>query len=181
VAKAEPVVEIEETPAEPVKTRSKILILLAFSVVVLLQMIFLAYVLRGFSSPPPGEQQESIPRLALEEPVQRLDLVEFPITEPFTCMAASEDAISGFNVMAKFTLKIEKSKLSGFETLHNKVKDKIRGEIVTILRSSKIEDLNDPNCTRIRNRILLKINEILAEPQPLVKEVIVVDFRSTPM
>ena len=179
MAKAEPAVEIEEAPVQPIQSRSKLLILLALSAVVLLQMIFLAIVLRGFSSPPPDESQNSI-RLPLEEPPQRLDLVEYPITDAFNCMVPSDDGTGGFTVMAKFTLKHENSKKKRFTTLYEKNKDKIRGEIVTILWSSKIEELSDPNRTRIKNRILQKINEIFAEPQPLVKEVIVVDFRSTP-
>ena len=181
MAKAEPVVEVEETPAVPIQSKSRLLVLLAFSAVVLLQMIFLAYVLRGLSSPPPGESQDSIPRLLIEEPPRRQDLVEFQITEPFTCMVTSDDAISGFSVTAKFTLKHERNKQSRFTNLYEKIKDEIRGEIVTILSSSRIEELSDPNRTRIRNRILQKVNEIFAEPQPLIKEVIVVDFRYTPI
>jgi len=182
VAKAEPVVEVEETPVVPIQSKSRLMVLLAFSAVVLLQMIFLALILRGFSSPPPGGQQESKPlQFSIEDPPRRADLVEFPITEPFMCMIPSDDAISGFTVTAKFTLKHEKSRQSKFTTLYNSVENDIRSQIVTILRSSRIEDLNDPNCTRIRNRILQKINEIFAEPQPLVIEVIAVDFRYTPM
>ena len=183
MAKAEPVVEVEETPVQPIQSKSRLLVLLAFFAVVLLQMIFLAYVLRGFSSysPPDEAAQGSIPRLTPEDPPQRLDLVEYPITEPFMSMVTSDDGISGFTVTAKFTLKHEKSKLSRFTALYEKIKDEIRGEIVTILSSSRIEDLSDPNRTRIKKRILQKVNEIFAEPQPLIKEVIVVDFRYTPM
>jgi len=84
-------------------------------------------------------------------------------------------------VSARFTLKIEKTKQTRFSNLYDKVKSEIRGEILTILCSSKIADFTDPNRTVIKSRILRKINEIFAEPQPLVKEVIVESFNATPL
>ncbi|MCL2304871.1 MAG: flagellar basal body-associated FliL family protein [Planctomycetaceae bacterium] len=180
MAKAEPVVEsVEETPVQPIPSKSKLLILLAFSAVVLLEMIILLFFLPkspvSTTEKPVKLDSEIIPGHKPE------DWLEFPITDPFQCMITAEDGIGGFMLRAKFTLKHEKNKLSRLTNLYDKVKDEIRGEIRTILCSSKIEDFSDPNLTTIKNRILRRLNEVFAEPQPLVKEIVVVDFNYTPM
>jgi len=180
MAKAEPDDDVVETPVvEPIKSRSRLYILLAFSVVVLLEMILLVW----FLPAPAGTstvQEEPVPTFVPDPPVKLGDLVEKPIPGPFNASVSAEDGITGYMVSAQFTMKCEQKKASRYDTLYDKVKDKIRAEILTILRSSKVEDIIDPNCTTIRNRILMKINEIFAEPQPIIKEVIAVDFRYTP-
>ena len=186
MAKAEANVVVEETPvAAPVQSRSRMLILLAFSGVVLLQAIFLALILRSLAPAPEiGSIDSQKPIIAPEIPQRNLDdLIEFPITtpnDPIVSLVTAEDG-TGFMVSARFTLKIEKTKQTRFSNLYDKVKSEIRGEILTILCSSKIADFTDPNRTVIKSRILRKINEIFAEPQPLVKEVIVESFNATPL
>ena len=187
MAKAEPDVEIEETPIQPVQSRSRLIILLVFSAVVLLEMIILLLWLPKSSVPPQADDLQTsgpaIPQLEPESSVGAKvgDLVSNPIEEPFTIPVPSEDGSGGYMIGAQFALICEKSKQAKFTDLYGKTKDYVRSEIVTILRSSKIEDLNDPKCTVIRNKVLRKVNEIFAEPQPLVKEVIALDFRATPM
>ena len=185
MAKAEPVVEVEASPVVPIQSRSRLLILLAFSAVVLLEMIVLLFFLPKPSVPPMVGGQENSPVILSVDPLpehKSADWLEFPIADPFNSMVTSNEGTgSGYMVTAKFTLKHEKSKSTKFSNLYDKNKDTIRGEIITILCSSKIEDFSDPNRTVIRNKILRKINEIFAEPQPLVKEVIVVSFLYTPM
>ena len=187
MAKAEPDVEVEETPVvQPVKSRSRLIILLAVSVLVLFQAIFLGLILRSLTPAMPDDTREVLPDvpggLVVEEPlaIKPGDLVEKPITPPFQSQVTSEDGTTGYMVAAQFTVMCEKGKESKYDTLYSLVKDKIRAEVLTILRNSKVEDIVDPNCTTIRNRILQKVNEILAEPQPIIKDVIAVDFRYTP-
>ncbi len=184
MAKAE-TVEIEETPVQPIPSRSKLLIILAFAAVVLLEMILLLFFLPKSAVPTANngaDDPEGIPKIEIDSgpTVKPGDWVEFPIPDPFTCMVVSdEDGGAGYMVNAKITLKCEKAKETKFTDLFDKVKGDIKGQISTILRSSKVPDLQDANNTRIKNRIQQKINEIFGEP--LVKQVVIESFNATPM
>ena len=177
--------EIEEVSVQPVRTRSKLLIILAFVAVVLLEMIFLLFLLPQSAVPPvaaPETVESTVPEFSIEAgpTVKPGDWVEFPIPDPFMCMIPSiEGESGGYNISAKFTFKIEKSKESKFTGLYDKVKGDIRDQILTILRSSKVADLTDSANTTIKNRILRKVNEIFGES--LVKGVLVENFNATPM
>ena len=186
MAKAELVIEnVEDASVQPIPSRSRLLIILAFSAVVLLEMILLLWFLpKSPPAPaPPGGSQDTPPRFQVDEPVRVPpgEWVSKPISEPFMTMVTSEDGTTGYMVSAQFTLKCEKNKEKRYTNLYDQVKDDIRGEIQVILRSSKIQDITDPNNTVIKNRILQKVNEIFNEPQPLVKEVIILSFHATPL
>lgn len=178
----------EEVFMQPVKSRSRLLIWLAFVALIFFELIIIAWLLpRGttivqnqplpvgpipdpgpFSIPDPG----SFPKPG--------DLIEFPIPDPFTCMIPDENPDrGGFVIRAKFTLKYPKDKERTFTLYYDKVKSEIRASILEILRKSTVKDITDPRCTTIRNRITQKVNEIFTEP--IVKDVITDDFNATPM
>jgi len=181
VAKAEPDDDVVETPvAEPIKPRSRMLVLLVFFAIVLLEMLLLVWVLPRSPVPPSDETVGPDVRIRVEQPIKPIDLAENPIATPFNCMITEEDGV-GYMIAAQITLACETNKKSRYETLYEKVKGQIRDQINVILTSSKITEVKDPNHTVIRNKILLKVNEIFAEPQPLVKEVVIESFNSTPM
>ena len=185
MAKAEIVVENpEDAPVQPIQSRSRLLIILAFSALILLEMLLLLWFLPKSSVPAPPEGGQVPPPSTFEVEVPpRLPLGERssnPI-EPFSVMVHSVDGTTGNMVNAQFSLMCEKSKQARYTNLYEKIKDEIRQEIQIILRSSTIQEITDPNNTVIRNKILRKVNEIFNEPQPLVKEVLVLSFQSSPL
>ena len=177
--------ETEDVSAQPVRSKSKMLVFLAVGAHILLEMIFLMFLI-----PKPAVQPTTTsdatdsptPEFPIDAgpAVKPGDWVEFPIPDPFTCMIPSMEGESGgYSISAKFTLKVEKANESKFTGLYDKVKGDVRDQILTILRSSKVPDLTDPANTMIKNRVLKKINEIFGEP--IVKAVLVENFNATPM
>ena len=179
--------ETEEVSIQPIqiRPRSKFLIILVFAAIVLLEMIFLLFLLPRPATQPTATVEATepvMPEFPIDagNAVKPGDWVEFPIPDPFMCMIPSMEGESGgYSISAKFTLKVEKANESKFTGLYDKVKGDVRDQILTILRSSKVPDLTDPANTMIKNRVLKKINEIFGEP--IVKAVLVENFNATPM
>ena len=189
MAKADLEDEVVETPVvQPVRSRTRLLILIAFSAVVLFEMILLVWFLPKPNVSSGDQHATEVPgmtKLPVFDPEEHNepkpgDLVEKTIP-PFLVMVPAPDGTTGYNISAQFTLRVESKQERRYETLYALVKGQIRDQINVILSSSKIADITDPNRMVIRNRILLKVNEILREPHPIVKDVLIESFNATPM
>lgn len=180
--------ENEEMPAQPAQSRSRMIFLLAFFVIILFELILIVIFMPKSATLPQNaviaQNDPTVPMPPITLPIDTTgykpgDLLEFPIVDPFNCMVTAEDPTEGgFMLRAKFSLKYDKT-YKKFPELYDKVKNEIRASILTILRQSTVRDLHDPSCATIRRRIMQKINEILHEP--MVKDVLVEDFSATPM
>jgi len=172
----------ETAPAKPSIFKSNLIIILILFVIALAEMI-MAYL---FVLPSPGyvkaaiEETEKkeivkqnpvykpiVPTDIQEEPRDEVDLGEYTTTE-------DDSASSSRRLSIHFYGLVNKKELADYTKLYDLNKNRIREAILVILRSAEQQELADPSLKMIKNKIMVKVNEILG--QPLVKNVLYTDI-----
>ncbi|MDR1494189.1 MAG: flagellar basal body-associated FliL family protein [Planctomycetaceae bacterium] len=162
--------------------KSNLMIILILFVVALMEMI-VAYL---FVLPSPEQVRASVektekkeiekqnpvykpivPKDIQEEPRDEVDLGEYTTTE-------DDSASSSRRLSIHFYGLVNKKELDEYNKRYELNKNRIREAILVILRSSQQAELADPALKMIKNKIMVKVNEILG--QPLIKNVLYTDI-----
>lgn len=193
-AEANPAVEeSEEQQGEPVKGKSKLIIIGSFVGFILLELIVLVLFL-----PTPSQTGQSVAEIQKEnlekieesplggitlDPGAELmpspgDLIEIPLENPFTVQLPSEDGLTTTTLRAKFVLLYHKDDKRRFEKEYTNIPLQLHSEIYQILKTSKEQDVRDPLTKRIRLRIRNAANALFSKP-PIIVDVKVLDWYLT--
>jgi len=111
-------------------------------------------------------QLDTPPAVKPQERVEK-DLGEFNLFD-------SASGTSEFRISIHFYGLVNKTDVEEFEKRYKENEYRIRNAILVILRSTPSSEINDPMLGVVRNKIIVKVNEILGAP--LVKGVIFTDI-----
>ncbi|MDR1960596.1 MAG: hypothetical protein LBQ54_16415 [Planctomycetaceae bacterium] len=174
--------ESGEAPAQKSPKLTNLMVLAILIAVVVLEVIVASFVL-----PSPAKVRSEVgPIIAGEvenavkpkydntgkspiKPEEKLeqDLGEFMLTE-------RGNDVSEFRISIHFYGLINKSDEEMFKKKYEENKFRVRSAITIILRSTPSTEINDPVLGVVRNKVLVKVNEILGAP--LVKGIIFTDI-----
>lgn len=174
---------------EPVKGKSRTIIIAGFVALILLEVIIAAILLPGRSSVANGVDEAYQKRIEdSDTPIEPIlnpaeevqpkpgEMLEYAFESPFrTQIVSSGTPATTIFVDANFALKYLKTDQKRFEKDFEKVKYTVVSKINSILRNSKRVDIMDPNATRLRNTIKQEINLIMGDP-PIIKEVMLLSI-----
>ena len=170
-----------ETQPKKSLLRLNLLIILVMFVVALTEML-MAYL---FILPSPETVKATVDDAAREtvkvatpyQPVvtealqveerEEVDLGEFTFTE-------GDPTSAPFRLSIHFYGLINKKDKEEYNKRYELNKNRIRNAILVILRSSQQSEITDPSLGLIKNKIMVKVNEILG--MPLVKGIIYTDI-----
>ncbi|MDR1385053.1 MAG: flagellar basal body-associated FliL family protein [Planctomycetaceae bacterium] len=107
------------------------------------------------------------PKDIQDEPRDEVDLGEYTTTE-------DDAAGSSRRLSIHFYGLVNKKELEEYNKRYELNKNRIREAILVILRSAQQAELADPALKMIKNKIMVKVNEILG--QPLIKNVLYTDI-----
>ena len=184
-AKEEKAPEADAQTEKPSKSKSKLIILLAFISVILLELIVAILLLPRQSDvaamPNPGSEEiepfipsldpskESLPKIG--------ERIAFPIADPFRVSFRSADTTTTINT--KIVLEYNKTDDKDFTDKFPQVELPVRNDIEIILRQSTPQEIDQSNHKILCNKILKAVNGRLQAP--LVKNVFALDFRAETM
>ena len=161
--------------------KSNLLILLILFIVAFAEML-MAYL---FVLPSPAEVKASIDEVANEnvrklppyqtianetlqvEEREEVDLGEFTFTE-------GDPTNVPFRLSIHFYGLINKKDREEYDKRYELNKNRIRNAILVILRSSQQSEITDPSLGLVKNKIMVKVNDILG--MPLIKGIIYTDI-----
>ena len=164
---------------------------IVFLVLVTVTAVVLAEVLVGYMLLPSPQKVNAEVEKAIEKTTQKAGgdvpyktanvknaiqgekQIEMPLGDPFNITEGNLTNMP-FRLSISFTVLINKSDEEEFKKRYEESKSRIRNGVITILRDLKQTEITDPNLGLIRNKIMVKINEILGAP--LVKDVLYTDI-----
>lgn len=118
----------------------------------------------NIGSPP---YKPVIPETTQTEEREEVDLGEFTFTE-------GDPTSAPFRLSIHFYGLINKKDRDEYDKRYELHKNRIRNAILVILRSSQQSEITDPSLGLIKNKIMVKVNDILG--MPLVKGIIYTDI-----
>jgi hypothetical protein len=184
-AKPEPE-QTEESPSEK-REIPKLYILLGFVAIILFQTILLTFLLPGSPKLPAedtsGDASFNTPKGGapdvgpMQDPgILREDEIEVEIGEVFEISTPSPKSPEKSDIYTvQFYARIKKSDEPKFTPLYDLNKKTIRWEIRTVLNKAELADKQDPNQTKIRHQVEVKINDILGKPY--IKKIITPEYK----
>ena len=182
-AKEEKAQEEGSLPVQPTKSKSKLIILLAFISVILLELIVAFLLLpskpdtTAAPKSDPSEIGSIVPHLdpSMEDQPKIGETIEYPIPDPpFSVSVQSDDGMSNMTIKTKFVLVYNKADEKVFLEKFPLVQYSIKSDIQVILRRATQAELGQDNQRTICNKVLKAINDRLQVP--LVKRVFALDF-----
>ena len=184
--KNEPLKQEEPVLVSPPNKSGKTVVLL---ILITVTAVVLAEVLVGFMLLPSPKKVQADVEKAVEKTTQKAGevpyktavvnaiqsekQVEMTLGEPFN-ITEGDVANIPFRLSVSFSVLVNKSDEDEFKKRYEANKSRIRNAVLVILRSSKQAEITDPTLGLIRNKIMVKTNEILGAP--LVKEVLYTDI-----
>ena len=178
--------QMEEVQETPKKGIPKLYILLGFVVLILLQATLLVLLLPG--APQATESsEEAVPS---EVPIPdggrssllpnaiplKSDEIEFKIGEPFEVQSPAPNSAEKTDIYTvQFYARIKKEDETKFTPVYEANANTIRYEIRTVLMKADRSDKQDPNQTKIRHQVEVKINDILGKPY--IKRIITPEYK----
>jgi hypothetical protein len=185
-AKPEPE-QTEDNPSSEKKGIPKLYILLGFVALILFQTILLTFMLPGSPKLPadggqPGiEYNPDSPNVRTVDPtidpaVLKPDEIEVKIGDSFEVATPSPKSVDKTDIYTvQFYARIKKDEESKFTPLYEQNAQTIRYEIRTVLNKAELADKQDPNQTKIRHQVEVKINDILGKAY--IKRIITPEYK----
>ncbi|MCL2347639.1 MAG: flagellar basal body-associated FliL family protein [Planctomycetaceae bacterium] len=178
----------QEEPAE-VSSPKKPGMVIVFLILMTVTAVVLAEVLVGYLLLPSpqrvnAEVEEAVKKTtqksgkvpyktAVVDAIHREEQIEVALGEAFNITEGDVTNVP-FRLSVSFSVLINKSDKDEYEKRYEANKSRIRNAVLVILRSAKQTEITDPTLGLIRNKIMVKVNEILG--MPLVKEVLYTDI-----
>ncbi|MCA8986308.1 MAG: flagellar basal body-associated FliL family protein [Planctomycetaceae bacterium] len=141
--------------------------------VVMIAQFLMLYFLFGKSDPSEIDPNEIT--ITDTETLDDTQTTEIDISPMFNCTNSLSHSGQAIHISFNLHVEVPSHLEEQFNEAKKNHKNKIRQAVITIVRSSAIEELNDPNLSMVKRQIREEINKILG--QSYVTTVIVTDFR----
>lgn len=142
-------------------------------VIVMVVQFLMLYFLFGKSEEP--EVDPADPSILDGEVLEDTKTTEMDITPTFNCTNSLSNQGQSLHVSFNLCVEVPSNLTEQFNEAKKAHKNRIRQQVITIIRSAALEDLNDPNLSMIKRQIREEINKILS--QSYIRSVIITDYR----